>query len=83
MQLLSPLSALFGLALPAIVLMYLFKRTYMDTEIASHMLWNRSAARAGGESSVAKASYTAAYAIAASRSCYISACAHAAVSHDR
>ncbi|ANY69589.1 hypothetical protein BBD42_26215 [Paenibacillus sp. BIHB 4019] len=41
MQLLSPLSALFGLALPAIVLMYLFKRTYMDTEIASHMLWNR------------------------------------------
>ncbi|MFX3635543.1 MAG: BatA and WFA domain-containing protein [Candidatus Pristimantibacillus sp.] len=41
MQFLSPLSAWFALSLPAIVLMYLLKRTYIDTEIASHMLWNR------------------------------------------
>lgn len=41
MQFLSPLSALFALSLPAIVLMYLLKRTYIDTEIASHMLWSR------------------------------------------
>ncbi|WP_158606399.1 vWA domain-containing protein [Paenibacillus ginsengarvi] len=31
----------FGLSLPAIVLMYLFKRKYIDTPVSSHMLWNR------------------------------------------
>ncbi|MED4959687.1 VWA domain-containing protein, partial [Paenibacillus macerans] len=31
----------FGLALPAIVLMYLFKRKYVDTLVPSHLLWNR------------------------------------------
>lgn len=31
----------FGLALPAIVLMYLFKRKYIDTLVPSHLLWNR------------------------------------------
>ncbi|GAA3403868.1 VWA domain-containing protein [Paenibacillus hodogayensis] len=31
----------FGLSLPAIVLLYLFKRKYVDTPVSSHMLWNR------------------------------------------
>lgn len=31
----------FGLALPAIVVMYLFKRKYADMLVPSHMLWNR------------------------------------------
>ncbi len=31
----------FGLALPAIVIMYLFKRKYLDTIVPSHLLWNR------------------------------------------
>ncbi|QCT03969.1 hypothetical protein E6C60_3258 [Paenibacillus algicola] len=37
----SWLSLWFGLSLPAIVLMYLFKRKYIDTPVPSHMLWNR------------------------------------------
>ncbi|WP_042160651.1 vWA domain-containing protein [Paenibacillus gorillae] len=41
MQFLSPISAIFALSLPAIVLMYVLKRVYIDTEIASHLLWNR------------------------------------------
>ncbi|MUT66454.1 VWA domain-containing protein [Paenibacillus sp. NEAU-GSW1] len=41
MQFLSPISAFFALSLPAIVILYLLKRTYIDTEISSHMLWNR------------------------------------------
>ncbi|NMO95810.1 VWA domain-containing protein [Paenibacillus lemnae] len=31
----------FGLTLPAIILMYLFKRKYLDTTVSSHMLWDR------------------------------------------
>lgn len=31
----------FGLTLPAIVLMYLFKRQYIDTKVPSHLLWDR------------------------------------------
>ncbi|PYI51729.1 vWA domain-containing protein [Paenibacillus flagellatus] len=31
----------FGLSLPAIVLLYLFKRNYIDTPVSSHLLWNR------------------------------------------
>ncbi|TMV44580.1 VWA domain-containing protein [Paenibacillus mesophilus] len=31
----------FGLSLPAIVLLYLFKRKYVDTRVSSHLLWNR------------------------------------------
>lgn len=31
----------FGLTLPAIVLMYLFKRQYIDTKVPSHLLWAR------------------------------------------
>ncbi|AZK48299.1 vWA domain-containing protein [Paenibacillus lentus] len=31
----------FALAIPLIVLMYLFKRKYVDTLIPSHLLWNR------------------------------------------
>lgn len=31
----------FGLSLPAIVLLYLFKRKYVDTPVSSHLLWNR------------------------------------------
>ncbi|MGZ7441888.1 vWA domain-containing protein [Paenibacillus sp. TH7-28] len=31
----------FGLTIPAIVLMYLFKRKYIDTVVPSHLLWNR------------------------------------------
>ncbi len=38
----SLVSLWFGLTLPAIVLMYLLKRTYLDTEISSHLLWNRT-----------------------------------------
>lgn len=30
----------FGLAIPAILLMYLFKRKYIDTTVSSHLLWN-------------------------------------------
>ncbi|MFF2089114.1 VWA domain-containing protein [Paenibacillus sp. NPDC058174] len=41
MQFLSPISAIFALSLPAIVLMYVLKRVYIDTEISSHLLWNR------------------------------------------
>lgn len=37
----SWLSLWFGLALPAIVLMYLFKRKYVDTTVPSHLLWDR------------------------------------------
>ncbi|WP_135557686.1 vWA domain-containing protein [Paenibacillus cymbidii] len=38
----SSLSGLwFGLALPAIVLLYLLKRHYIDTVVPSHLLWNR------------------------------------------
>lgn len=32
----------FGLSLPAIVLLYLFKRKFVDTPISSHLLWNRA-----------------------------------------
>ncbi|MFD0711369.1 VWA domain-containing protein [Paenibacillus sp. GCM10027626] len=32
----------FALSLPAIALMYLLKRTYIDTPVASHLLWNRA-----------------------------------------
>jgi hypothetical protein len=31
----------FGLTLPAILMLYLFKRKYIDTDISSHLLWNR------------------------------------------
>lgn len=31
----------FGLSLPAIMLLYLFKRKYVDTPVSSHLLWNR------------------------------------------
>lgn len=31
----------FGLTIPVIVLMYLFKRKYIDTVVPSHLLWNR------------------------------------------
>jgi len=31
----------FSLSLPAIVLLYLFKRKYVDTPVSSHLLWNR------------------------------------------
>lgn len=41
MSLLSPISALFALALPAIILMYILKRTYRDKQVSSHLLWNR------------------------------------------
>ncbi|UNK17518.1 VWA domain-containing protein [Paenibacillus sp. N3/727] len=37
----SWLSLWFGLALPAIVLMYMFKRKYVDTTVPSHLLWDR------------------------------------------
>lgn len=42
MQLQSAVSAAFALALPAIVLMYMLKRRYPETEIASHLLWARA-----------------------------------------
>lgn len=32
----------FALSLPLIVLLYMLKRTYIDTEISSHLLWNRA-----------------------------------------
>jgi len=38
----SAASAVFALALPAILLMYLLKRRYPETEIASHLLWRRA-----------------------------------------
>ncbi len=39
----SALSGLwFGLALPTILIMYLFKRKYIDTDISSHLLWHRA-----------------------------------------
>ncbi|MDF2959694.1 MAG: aerotolerance regulator [Paenibacillus sp.] len=41
MQFQSLLSLWFGLTLPAIVLMYILKRKYMDTVVPSHLLWNR------------------------------------------
>lgn len=31
----------FGLSIPVIVLLYLFKRKYIDTTVPSHYLWNR------------------------------------------
>ncbi|MCQ6557823.1 BatA domain-containing protein [Paenibacillus mendelii] len=31
----------FALSLPAIALLYMLKRTYIDTPISSHLLWNR------------------------------------------
>lgn len=31
----------FGLSIPVIVLLYLFKRKYIDTTVPSHFLWNR------------------------------------------
>lgn len=37
----SWLSLWFGLTLPAIVLMYMFKRKYIDTTVPSHLLWDR------------------------------------------
>lgn len=37
----SWVSLWFGLAIPAIVLMYMFKRKYIDTTVPSHMLWDR------------------------------------------
>ena len=42
MLLKSAASAVFALALPAILLMYLLRRRYPDTEIASHLLWRRA-----------------------------------------
>jgi hypothetical protein len=41
MQFASLASLWFGLALPAIIVMYLFKRKYIDREISSHLLWSR------------------------------------------
>ncbi|MFD0587127.1 VWA domain-containing protein [Paenibacillus sp. GCM10027627] len=41
MQFLSMASAWFALALPAIALMYILKKTYRDTEVSSHLLWRR------------------------------------------
>jgi len=38
----SAASAVFALALPAILLMYLLRRRYPETEIASHLLWRRA-----------------------------------------
>lgn len=37
----SWVSLWFGLAIPAIVLMYMFKRKYIDTTVPSHLLWDR------------------------------------------
>jgi hypothetical protein len=42
MLLKSAASAVFALALPAILLMYLLRRRYPETEIASHLLWRRA-----------------------------------------
>ncbi|WP_248924544.1 vWA domain-containing protein [Paenibacillus hamazuiensis] len=41
MQFQSLVGLWFGLALPAIVLMYILKRKYIDTEVPSSLLWNR------------------------------------------
>lgn len=38
---LSLASAWFAVALPAIALMYILKKNYVNTEIASHLLWRR------------------------------------------
>jgi len=38
----SAASAVFALALPAILLLYLLKRRYPENEIASHLLWRRA-----------------------------------------
>ncbi|UVI32589.1 vWA domain-containing protein [Paenibacillus spongiae] len=32
----------FALSLPAIALLYMLKRTYIDTPVSSHLLWNRA-----------------------------------------
>ena len=32
----------FALCLPLIVLMYLFRRKYVDTDVSSHLLWSRA-----------------------------------------
>ncbi|WP_018752954.1 vWA domain-containing protein [Paenibacillus sanguinis] len=37
----SWMSLWFGLSLPVIVILYLFKRIYIDTPVPSHMLWRR------------------------------------------
>lgn len=37
----SWVSLWFGLTLPAIVLMYMFKRKYVDMAVPSHLLWDR------------------------------------------
>lgn len=37
----EPAGFWYGLALGAIVLMYLIKRKYVDTPVSSHLLWNR------------------------------------------
>lgn len=42
MQFASLTSIWFALTLPMIVVMYLFKRKYIDTEVSSHLLWNRA-----------------------------------------
>ncbi|MEK3882244.1 VWA domain-containing protein [Paenibacillus sp. PL2-23] len=41
MQFLSAASAWFALALPLIAMMYMLKRSYPETEVASHLLWRR------------------------------------------
>lgn len=41
MQFASLTGLWFALAMPMIILMYLFKRKYIDTEVSSHLLWNR------------------------------------------
>lgn len=41
MQFLSMASAWFGVSLTAIVLMYILKKTYQNTEVASHLLWRK------------------------------------------
>lgn len=41
MQFLSAASAWFAAALPIIALMYILKKTYRETEVASHLLWRR------------------------------------------
>jgi hypothetical protein len=41
MQFASLTSLWFAVTLPVIIIMYLFKRKYIDTEIPSYLLWNR------------------------------------------
>lgn len=41
MQFASLAGLWFGLTLPVIILMYLLKRKYVDTNVSSHLLWNR------------------------------------------